>query len=368
MHAILSLPSDIGSAKNRELVALPSKKVPFFIPGAMQDRNTVAFGLKISLCATLCYIIYHAVDLPGISTSVITVIVTGLSSSGAIKQRLLFRLVGAVIGGLILGLGSTTFLFPYMDSITSLVVLIAAVALLSAWVASGPRFSYVGLQIAFSFYLVAFEGFGAPVKLEPARDRLIGILLAFAIMWFVFDQLWPVRTVTVMRRSFASVLRLGVKLFTLDDTPATHQQALEDADVLRDQVGKTVAGIRVMEDSVNYEFGSDRELHIKSGETILRATVTAAALFWNQLAMLHSDLEEDFATDPGLRQMRQQIADRLQQMSEAVVARKPFIPASSDSLCDPALLASPRFGEYATNIIARYKELQAFTSTLSLQV
>ena len=127
---------------------------------------------------------------------------TGLSSSGATKQRLLFRLVGAVIGGLILGLGSTSFLFPYMDSITSLVVLISVVAMISAWVASGPKFNYIGLQIAFSFYLVAFEGFGAPVKLEPARDRLIGILLALAVMWFVFDQLWPVRTVTVMRRAF----------------------------------------------------------------------------------------------------------------------------------------------------------------------
>ena len=123
----------------------------------------------------------------------ITVVVTGLSSSGAIKQRLLFRLLGSIIGGLILGLGSISFLFPHMDSITWLIVLVAPVALLSAWTAAGPRFYYVGLQIAFSFYLVAFKGSSAPTQLAPARDRLIGILLALVVMWFVFDQMWPVR-------------------------------------------------------------------------------------------------------------------------------------------------------------------------------
>jgi len=102
-----------------------------------------------------------------------TVLITGLSTSGATKQRLVFRLAGSFIGGLILALGATVFLFPYMDSITSLVLLTAAVALLSAWVAGGRNFSYVGLQIAFSYYLVVFAGFSAPTELAPARDRLI---------------------------------------------------------------------------------------------------------------------------------------------------------------------------------------------------
>ena len=125
----------------------------------------------------------------------------------AIKQRLIFRLAGSFIGGLIFALGATVFLFPHMDSITSLVVLIAAVAFLSAWVAGGRQFNYVGLQIAFSFYLVVFAGFSAPTELAPARDRLIGILLALVIMAFVFDQIWPVRTVTAMRACLATVLR-----------------------------------------------------------------------------------------------------------------------------------------------------------------
>lgn len=364
MHSILTMPYNVGSGKDRKLVAIPSSEAPFFIPGAIRDPATVAFGLKISLCATLCYIIYHAADLPGIATAVTTVIVAGLGSSGAIKQRLLYRLVGATIGGLILGLGATTFLFPHMDSITSLVVLIFGVALLSAWVAGGPRFGYVGLQIAFSFYTVAFEGFSAPVKLEPARDRLIGILLALAIMWFAFDQLWPVRTTAVMRKAFGSVLSQGVALFELTDTGMSYEEIVASADGFRDRLGKTVAAIRQMKDAVNYEFGANLEYHVHVSEILLRATITAAALFWNQLAALHSGAYEDLVSDPELQQMRRSVAVHLREIAAAVQSEKPIAIVQRDELFTAALQAKPRYGEYVTNIVSRYDELQAFAATL----
>jgi multidrug resistance protein MdtO len=368
IHALLTMPTDLDVAKNKELVALPSKKVPFLIPGAIRDKSTIAFGLKISLCATLCYIFYHAVDWPGISTCVITVMVTGLSSSGAIKQRLIFRLLGSVIGGLILGLGATTFLFPYMDSITSLVVLVAFVAFISAWSAGGPKFNYVGLQIAFSFYIVAFEGFSAPTELAPARDRLIGILVALVVMAFVFDQIWPVRTVTVMRRALASVLRSGASLFQLTETTQQHEELLRNADILRDQVGKSVAGIRTMSEAAEYEFGIDREQHIQSSEIILRAALTAAALFWNQLAVLHSERDQRFLNEPILIEMRRKLAEHLNGMAEAVVKKTAFPLTDAATFVDSALLENPRYGEYAHNAVARYGELQAIVSSLSLQM
>ena len=133
--------------------------------------------------------------------------ITGLVTTGAMKQKLTFRLVGAIIGGLILGLGAEVFLFPLIDSITLLVIVVGAVAFLAAWIAAGPRFNYVGIQIAFAFYLVALSGFTTPIELAPARDRLAGIMLAVIVMWFVFDQIWPVRTTTEMHSVVAWVLR-----------------------------------------------------------------------------------------------------------------------------------------------------------------
>jgi multidrug resistance protein MdtO len=150
--------------------------------------------------------------------------VTRLSTTGVMKQRLTFRLLGAIIGGLVFGLGAIAFLFPHMDSIGSFVALVGFVAFLPSWLAGGPRFNYLGLQIAFAFYLVAVGGFRPPTQLAPARDRSVGILLAFVIMWFVFDQIWPVRTVTVMRRRSLACphSRMGVSRTTTDRLQASY--------------------------------------------------------------------------------------------------------------------------------------------------
>ncbi|WP_406704613.1 FUSC family protein [Tunturibacter empetritectus] len=368
LHTLLTMPSDSAEMGNKELVAMPVTKAPFFIPGAVGRSDTIAFGLKISLCATVCYIVYNAVDWPGISTAVITVMVTGLSSSGAIKQRLLFRLLGSIVGGLLLGLGAISLVFPHMDSITSLVILIGFVAFIAAWTAAGPRFNYVGLQMAFSFYVVAFEDFSAPTELAPARDRLMGILLALLVMWFVFDQIWPVRTVTVMRRSLAGVLKTIASFLRLIEPGPDRKDLFQQADALRDQVGKTVVALRSMNDAVDYEFGVDRELHVRSSEMILRTSLTAGTLFWNQFAVLYSEEDKDFLTEPDLIEMRRRLAESIDELAVGVVKKTVPVMVPATTLLPPAMLNDPRYGEYSHNTIARFEELQAFALRLSHEV
>ena len=128
LHNLRSMPKDIGRTNDKELVALASKRVPLLVPNAFRNPDNVAFALKLSLCVTICYVFYHAVDWTGISTCVTTVIITALSTRGAINQKLAQRVLGSIIGGLILAIGATAFLFPHMDSITSLIVLVAAVS------------------------------------------------------------------------------------------------------------------------------------------------------------------------------------------------------------------------------------------------
>jgi multidrug resistance protein MdtO len=251
-----------------------------------------------------------------------------------------------------------------MDSITSLVVLTAAVALLSAWVAGGRNFSYVGLQIAFSYYLVVFAGFSAPTELAPARDRLIGILLALVIMAFVFDQIWPVRTVTAMRAALATILRGEARLLRLSQTTHSHADLLRQADSFRDQIGKTVAGIRSMNDTIEYEFGVDRSLHTLTGQTILRAALALVALFWNQFAVLHREQDLDFLTQPELVAMSRRMAEGMDAMANAAVNKTEISLIDRESLVNPSLLANPRFGEFARNAVDRYQELELEISRL----
>ncbi|HEY1743004.1 MAG TPA: FUSC family protein, partial [Granulicella sp.] len=358
LHAILSMPADIAGEKDKELVALPSNKVPLFIPGAFTRKETVAFALKLSLCATICYIIVRAVDWPGISTSVITVVIAGLSTSGAIKQKLIFRLIGAIIGGLFLGLGATIYLFPHMDSITSLVLLIAAVAMLSAWWAAGRQFNYVGLQIAFAFYIVAFEGFSAPTQLAPARDRLVGILLALVVMAFVFDLLWPVRTVTAMRSSLASMMDDAAKYLRMANDINNIAELRQQADALRDRMGKTVGAIRTMNETVEYEFGVDVKQQLISGNMILGAALTLVAFFWNQFAVLHRKEDFKYLTQPELIVMRSKMAEGMDMMAKATINKTEFAMITPGTLASPSLLADPVFGEFARNAVDRYCELE----------
>lgn len=372
LHVIASMPHDFRPERDTDLVALPSGKVPLLIPGAFRNPETWYFGLKISLCATLCYLFYWAVNWPGISTSVTTVLIAGLSTTGAIKQRFLFRFAGALIGGLILGLGSAIFLFPNMDSITSLAVLIGLIAFASAWIAGGRQFSYVGWQIAFSFYLVAFEDFRPPTELAPPRDRLIGILVALIVMWFVFDQVWPVRTVTAMRRAFASILHEESRLFQMELEALPHDQLIKQTDVLRDHIGKTMAAIRSMNDVVEYEFGVDREHHMRTAQSILGAALTSVALLWNELAALRRG-DQEFIHNTELIKMRRGMQQDLEAFAASVEQKSrledpafPFISACEGPCTE--LIADPRHGEYTQHTIDRFRELQNAVAHLETMV
>jgi multidrug resistance protein MdtO len=354
LHNLQSMPAKAASG-DEELVALPQNKVPFLIPGAVGNKDTIAFALKLTLCVMICYVFYFAVAWPGISTSVTTVFITALGNSGAIKQKLANRFLGSAIGGG-LAILATAFLFPHMDSITSLVVLIAIVAFISAWWAGGRQFGYAGLQIAFSFYLVAFEGFSAPTELAPARDRLVGILVALVVIWLVFDQLWPVRTVTAMRRALVGILRGEARFLRVIDGDVPYKLKLQQIDGVRDQLAKTIANLRMLNDTVVYEFGVDREKHIRVSDSILRAALTAVPLFWNQVSVLHSEQDRDFLTEPRLAEMRRNVALHIDAMAEAV-SKATSLPAGP-ALVNADLLASPRYGEYANDTVTAHDELE----------
>src|SRR5262249_31678518 len=92
-------------------------------------------------------------------------------------------------------------------SVGGLVVLVAAVTLVAAWVGTASeRISYVGWQIAIAFYLTVLQGFSRTSKLSVGRDRVIGILLGNILMSVVFTQLWPVRCEPAHRRALSRAI------------------------------------------------------------------------------------------------------------------------------------------------------------------
>ena len=244
------------------------------LPDAFTNVDYFIYALKLSVCATMCYVIYNGLGWPGISTAFFTVYFTGLSTTGASNRKLLFRVIGSTIGGLILGIGCMVFVFPNIEWVTSFLLVIAALAFLGKWISASPYFGYIGLQIAFAFNLIAFERLRAPNQMTPARDRLLGIALGFIVMFFIFHQVRPERTVDTMRRLLARLLRAGadlVRLLGMEPTAQTDAQIV----AIRAQLRTGVVTLRSFADVVKFEFDPDRAADMKLSDEILNAATSA---------------------------------------------------------------------------------------------
>jgi uncharacterized membrane protein YccC len=171
----------------------PPKPKSLFVSDAFTNPAHVHFALKVTFAAMFCYIVYEAIDWSGIHTALITCTFIALDSTEATLYKGTLRIVGCVIGGA-LALFSIVFLMPHMETIASLVVLVACVAAIAGWVATGSdRISYGGLQIAFAFFYSVFQGYAPDTDLDNVRNRVVGILFGLVVTGFVFKYIWPER-------------------------------------------------------------------------------------------------------------------------------------------------------------------------------
>jgi multidrug resistance protein MdtO len=203
---------------------------------------------------------------------------------------MLFRIVGATIGGIIFGIGCIIFVFPYADTAIPFLVTVTCVSFIGAWFARSAHFSYVGLQIVFSFYLTVFEGFSAPTNMTFARDRLIGVFLALVVMWMIFHQLHPERTVDKMRHGLARLLTIEADLMSLLRTAR-----LDKVPALREEANELVGTLRALAEVIPYEVDHDIERERNISEQIQNAASTAGSVFLTTIAWPRTSEIPDWA-------------------------------------------------------------------------
>jgi hypothetical protein len=192
---LLFLPDTPKSAARPKPKSEPDGR-RLFVPDAFTNPAHVHFALKVTFAAMFCYIVYEAIDWSGIHTAFITCTFIALESTEATVYKGTLRIVGCVIGGAV-ALLSIVFLMPHMETIASLVVLVAGAAAIAGWVATGSeRISYAGLQLAFAFFYGIFQGYAPDTDLDNVRNRLIGILFGLLVTGFVFQYIWPERART----------------------------------------------------------------------------------------------------------------------------------------------------------------------------
>jgi uncharacterized membrane protein YccC len=176
-----------------------SKPKSLLVADAFSNPAHVHFALKVTFAAMFCYIVYEAIDWSGIHTAFITCTFIALESTEATFYKGTLRIVGCLIGGA-LALFSIVFLMPHMETIASLVVLVACAAAIAGWVATGgERISYAGLQMAFAFFYSVFQGYAPDTDLDNVRNRVVGILLGLFVTGLVFQYIWPERAVGRLR-------------------------------------------------------------------------------------------------------------------------------------------------------------------------
>ncbi len=143
-------------------------------------------------------------------------------------HKLILRLSGAALGGLIAGL-CIVFVVPHLTDIGQLCLLIGGISVGAAWVATSSEIlAYAGMQIAFAFFLGLLQGYAPGNDLTVLRDRLIGILLGNIAITLVFSSIWPESARSGMRSALAEALRgVAAVLHPADDDKEARTRTIQ---------------------------------------------------------------------------------------------------------------------------------------------
>ena len=351
--------------------AVPSGPRPLFVPDAFTNPEYVRYALKGSLAVMICYVLQSAVDWPGIRTCIITCMIVGLTSEGATIQKATLRLSGALVGGL-MGFLAILLLVPGMESITSLVLLVAAGTALAAWVDLGSaRISYAGVQIAFAFFVCVIQGFEPSWHFDTIRDRLVGILLGNVVITLVFLSVWPADAATALWRHLAAALRTTARLATVEDETADPGPMARRTAALRVQADRSFTAVQQALEEAAFEpdVPSARDGAVLADAQ--RVTVDAQAVFLSQLAVTRH--RPDFSPDalpPSVRiaihRLNTAVAARLDAVADrleaAADAPLPELRAPLAHLADvvefsPRRVAAPQVWEQVRHRLAMYRVL-----------
>ena len=241
-----------------------------FVADAFSNPTHLQFAIRGTLAAVACYVIYTSIDWRGLSTSLATCFITALSTIGSSRQKQILRLGGALIGGIIFGMGAQIFVLPYLDTIAGFTLLFAFVTGVSAWVSTASsRLSYLGVQMSLAFYLINLQEFAIQTSLSIARDRVFGVLLGLLSMWLIFDRLWVRDALdemqTLFSRNLEMVAELAEQLLEEDIV-----KTIKRVRLLRDELNAGFLAVTAQADALLFEFGPKRQQKLEIREDVRR--------------------------------------------------------------------------------------------------
>jgi hypothetical protein len=231
---------------------------------------------------------------------------------------------------------------------------------LAAWVAFGSeRISYMGLQIALAFDLGVLQDYGPPTKIDPIRDRFIGIILGVCIISIVFALVWPESAQSFLREKLAGCLRSMARLLGLERTPDSKAQRQQ----LELEISSRLSEANAYEEQAAFEtllYGTDGTEGMDLNDvTSAIEEVYAASLPW---------VREQVSTEAPDQETNSRAPDTVKPLVAAVEASAAIVEGSSgpsitegelgDFLDERDSVSSGGGSESYEQLVAAVKELQ----------
>jgi hypothetical protein len=188
--------------------------------------------LKVGLCVVIGYVIGLTTQRVELSTILITVVITALPTYGAALNKMVLRIVGALIGGAA-SLIAIIIVSPNFETLGTYMLVLFVVFYFSGYSSlTSGRVSYAGSQIGTTFAIV-FAGLSPAVDIYEPLWRIWGILLGCFVVALVFLMLVPEYAADSLlprlRKAIRATLALipeGSALYSEDQIQQTNSEVM----------------------------------------------------------------------------------------------------------------------------------------------
>ncbi len=154
------------------------------------DQKLLLYSLKVGLCGVIGYVIGLLSQHVELSTILTTVLITALPSYGAAFRKMVLRIVGSALGGVVCLL-TIIIVSPNFETLPAYLIAIFLIFYLSAYSSlSSGRIAYAGKQIGTTFALV-FAGLSPSLDIYAPLWRIWAILLGSLVVAVIALILWP---------------------------------------------------------------------------------------------------------------------------------------------------------------------------------
>jgi len=155
------------------------------------DQALARYSAKVALCMVIGYFIGLTTQRADLSVILTTIIITALPTYGAAARKMVLRLVGTMMGGVVTIL-TIMIVTPNFETLPSYLVSVFVVLFISGYASLGSgRTSYAGKSIGTTFLLVFGAGLSPSADVYGPLWRIWGILLGTMVVTVIFFLLWP---------------------------------------------------------------------------------------------------------------------------------------------------------------------------------